>query len=296
MAYIINHTDGSKYVELGEAVLDQTLGISLIGQNFHNYGQLIATNFLHLLENQANSTPPLNPIEGQLWWNTSVKQLNYFNGNQWKTCNNTAINDNPPIHPTAGDQWWDSSTNQLKAYNGTSWLVIGPTSSTYGGLTVSGNILPSLTNVFDIGSTTSRFNNIYGTAVLSNNADVAENYHSDIAYDYGTVVVFGGENEITVSNEICDHRIAGIISENPAYLMNNTASSDHQAVALTGKVPCLVIGTVKKGDLLVNSELAGIAMALTDAKRWKPGCVIGKSLEASSDPDVRLVMVAVGRF
>ena len=70
MSYVLTHTDGRIFKTLGDGVLDTNTGLSLIGQNFHNYGQLMANNFVRLLENQANSIQPTNPLAGQLWWDT----------------------------------------------------------------------------------------------------------------------------------------------------------------------------------------------------------------------------------
>jgi hypothetical protein len=89
---------------------------------------------------------------------------------------------------------------------------------------------------------------------------LAENYLSDQIYEYGTVVVFGGESEITVTNEFADHRVAGVISQNPAYLMN--AAVDGLPVALRGRVPVRVTGPVAKGDLLVTSTTPGFAQSV----------------------------------
>jgi hypothetical protein len=176
-------------------------------------------------------------------------------------------------------------------------LTNGITSvGTLTGLTVAGDILPETTEMYNVGSPTKKFLNFYGMAMHANYADLAENYHSDSVYVAGTVVVFGGKYDITISGQYGDHRIAGVISTDPAYLMNNTGEADLQPVALTGKVPCFVIGPVKKGDILVNSAVAGIATVLNSTSDWAPGCVIGKSLENSEEIDIRTVMIAVGRF
>ena len=115
------------------------------------------------------------------------------------------------------------------------------------------------------------------TATQARYADVAERYEADAQYDAGTVVVFGGDKEITMANGEYDHRVAGVISSAPAFLMNKDAGDDasHPAVALTGRVPCKVTGTIKKGDLLCTSAMAGHAMA----GEAKCGHMIGKALE-----------------
>jgi len=115
------------------------------------------------------------------------------------------------------------------------------------------------------------------TATTARYADLAERYEADAQYDAGTVVVFGGDKEISMSNGEYDHRVAGVISSAPAYMMNSEAGDDstHPYVALTGRVPCKVTGSIKKGDLLCTSAMAGHAMA----GEAKTGHMIGKALE-----------------
>jgi len=115
------------------------------------------------------------------------------------------------------------------------------------------------------------------TATTARYADLAERYEADAQYDAGTVVVFGGDKEISMANGEYDHRVAGVISSAPAYMMNSEAGDDstHPYVALTGRVPCKVTGSIKKGDLLVTSAMAGHAMA----GEAKAGHMIGKAME-----------------
>ena len=161
------------------------------------------------------------------------------------------------------------------------------------GLTVSGAILASTANTINIGSTTNWFNNIYGTAIHALYADLAENYTADAEYNPGTVVVFGGNKEITVTTQSHDPRVAGVISTNPAYLMNG--ANPGLPVAFTGRVPCQVQGPVTKGQVLVTSTTAGVAEAIDNSK-FLPGCVVGKALEAINTNTIETIEVVVGRF
>lgn len=126
MTYTVTKTNGTVYTALSEGEIDTKLGISLIGRNFTNYGQVIANNFVRLLENQANSSQPVNPIAGQLWWNTTTKVLSVFDGNNFKPIVSSAVSEATPLNPIVGDQWWDKNENRLKVYSGTEWVVIGP--------------------------------------------------------------------------------------------------------------------------------------------------------------------------
>jgi hypothetical protein len=118
---------------------------------------------------------------------------------------------------------------------------------------------------------------------------LAENYSADAEYAPGTVVCFGGDAEVTQCNEDGDRRIAGVVSTNPAYIMNNELAGTKATVALQGRVPCMVIGSVKKGDMMVS---AGNGMARAEADP-KMGSVIGKALEDSEGNAT--IEVVIGR-
>ena len=128
--YSITHTNGSIYATLGVGEINTNSGLSLLGQHFPNYGQLIGNNFLRLLENQANDTAPIHPIEGQLWWDSANAQLNVFNSNLFKAASGTTISNTAPISPITGDQWWNKATGQLSIYDNTRWKFVGPAYTT----------------------------------------------------------------------------------------------------------------------------------------------------------------------
>ena len=114
---------------------------------------------------------------------------------------------------------------------------------------------------------------ITATATQAQYADLAEKYEADAEYEPGTVVVFGGEKEIKACDSQGSHAVVGVISTDPAYMMNSEAEG--QYVALTGRVPCKVVGPVAKGDLLVSSLEIGHAEVNNDAKA---GTIIGKAI------------------
>lgn len=123
-------------------------------------------------------------------------------------------------------------------------------------------------------------------------ADLAEYYEADQGYEVGTVLVFGGEKEVTVTNLHMDYRVAGVVSDSAAYLMNQDCPGIKTAVALQGRVPVKVIGIIKKGDLLVAAAKPGYAIA---SGCPKPGTIIGKALSGKETADEGFVEVAVGR-
>ena len=156
-----------------------------------------------------------------------------------------------------------------------------------------GNIVPFTSNTYTLGTNTLWWSLTYSKAVQAQYADLAENYTSDSNYAPGTVLVFDGEAEVTQSATSHDPRIAGIVSTNPAYLMNGAEPG--VPVALQGRVPCRVLGPVSKGDRVVASHIAGVAQAL-DPQQYQPGCIIGKALQAIDSTDILIIEVVVGRL
>ena len=123
-------------------------------------------------------------------------------------------------------------------------------------------------------------------------ADLAEYYEGDQEYAPGSVVVFGGDKEVTTTKTINDTRVAGIVTTAPAYIMNSDQKGIKVCIALAGRVPCKVVGRVKKGDLLTTSATPGHAV-----KALNPtlGAIIGKALEDKDTGDAGIIQVAVGR-
>ena len=137
-----------------------------------------------------------------------------------------------------------------------------------------------------------RANVVHATATSAQYADLAEKYETDSNYEVGTVVVFGGEKEVTQSTISNDTRVAGVVSENPAYLMND--KSEGQAIALVGKVKCKVHGMVSKGDLLTTCGThPGCAQ-----KAASPvlGSIVGKAMENKDDAGESVILISVGRL
>ena len=133
-----------------------------------------------------------------------------------------------------------------------------------------------------------------GTATTARYADLAEKYIADKDYEAGTVLVFGGEQEVTECTKKYNKRIAGIVSTDPAYLMNS--ESEGVAVGLLGRVPCKVIGEIRKGDLMVASDTAGHAEAWKDESNPPMGSVIGKALEDKHGASTSIIEVVVGKI
>jgi hypothetical protein len=478
MSYNLTLTNGSVLVVLADGTADTTTtSINLIGKNYAGYGALLNENFIKLLENFSASVAPLNPLQGQLWWDSTNRQLNVYQGTNWKVISSSQTGTTSPINPVTGDFWWDTQTSQFLVWDGSQWIAIGPAtppgqaltelvgnvladtayvnhlvgnvlinnklgmivstdsgtfslpmpisglstispginftttteptmisspnmsfgvtngnvvmtsvgnnfginfvetlnnvptnvlsfsgvtglgvvhgdpvstfgiatknytdtsitnlrgyidtanlnvvsytndrlnglqtsltnlintelgSVTTGGVTFSTSLIPTANLVYDIGSVTNWWNNIYGTSVHAQYADLAERYHADVEYPVGTVVQIGGANEVTMVEDALSDDIFGVISSAPAYLMNSTAgpNSTHPPVALAGRVPVRVVGQVRKGDRLVSAGngLARAGVMSATVSELTPWNVIGRALEDKYSEGESLVEAVV---
>lgn len=133
MAYSVNFTDA---VNKTPIVIDDNSrntvdsSLTFIGRNEASYGQAIAENFLHLLENFANNTPPNNPIEGQLWFDSGTNRLKINDSTagaaNWRPAGGVHVEAVEPTNPLTGDVWVDTTNNQLFLYTGAQFQLVGP--------------------------------------------------------------------------------------------------------------------------------------------------------------------------
>jgi len=145
------------------------------------------------------------------------------------------------------------------------------------------------------GNSTVKAGYFQGTATVAQYADLAENYVADNSYAIGTVLVFGGTKEVTISNTKEDKRIAGVVSTNPAYLMNSDCNGEYVVpIALQGRVPCRVVGVVEKGDLIVSSNVSGAGVAWNETRNPVAGSIIGKAIENKNSEAEEIIEVVVG--
>ena len=184
----------------------------------------------------------------------------------------------------------DSAQLDIQTSAANANIVLTPNGT--GNVNISGNIMPTANATANIGSATLSFNTVFAKSTSAQYADLAEKYTADAEYAPGTVVAFGGNAEVTLANEAGSTRIAGVISTNPSYIMNATLEAQHVAlVALQGRVPCRIIGPVRKGDMMVS---AGNGAACVD-NAARAGSIIGKALEDFDGVD-GTIEVVVGRF
>ena len=163
MAYTVNKTNSSaspNQYTVQDGVVNAQTDLSLIGKGYAGYGELIAENFLHLLENFSNTSAPSKPITGQLWWDSTNAKLKVYNGTSFQTAGGSApYQSTAPSAMSAGDIWIDSDTGQMYFYNGTASVLVGPpgTTGTTNGFTFdsildSSDVTQNITNVYNDGN------------------------------------------------------------------------------------------------------------------------------------------------
>jgi hypothetical protein len=135
MAYTINLTNGSIFATIADGTINTSSSMTLIGKNYAGYGQFLDDNFIHLLENGANSTPPGAPLTGQLWWDSTNSLLKVYNGSVFKTISAATASSSAPASNVTGDLWYDTTNQQLKVWTGTAWLIVGPAFTSGQGVT-----------------------------------------------------------------------------------------------------------------------------------------------------------------
>jgi hypothetical protein len=129
MAYQVDKFNGQFLVSVEDGTIDTSTDLRLVGKNYAGYGEVQNENFLHLLENFANTTAPPKVITGQIWYDSSARRLRYFDGNRFKMASGAEVSTTAPSGLSTGDFWWNSSSKQLYTWDGIEFTLIGPESS-----------------------------------------------------------------------------------------------------------------------------------------------------------------------
>lgn len=301
MTYVVKRQNGSTLVEIADNSINTTAcSLALLGRGAVNYGNHVAQNFVRLLENFAADVAPNAPLKGQLWYDNSAQSLKYFDGATWQIVGTGAAGGG-----TASVTIGGNTVSVLVSNNN----IIGAVSHAtiaQGSLpvntTIAGSTLPfraRFPNGLGPGLTLATDGNMYmfrGTATAAQYADLAERYAASEFVEPGDLVEIGGEMEIRKTRMAFTTEVFGIVSRDPAFRMNDGAGNDetHPYVAFAGRVPCKVLGTVRKGERLVASGLAGVAMAAPTDRLPSPYAVVGRALADKIDDGIGLVEVAVG--
>lgn len=173
MTYQIQFTETTNPAKPAITVADQTLNnqtsLTFVGKNYAGYAPIIAEDFLHLLENFANNTAPLNPVEGQLWYDNSagINLLKVYDGTSWNPAGSLKKGGSAPsvANSTKGDLWVDTTNSQLYLFSGSNWILVGPQ---YSAGTLTG---PIVENIVDTNNAShnviSMYANNYRISVIS---------------------------------------------------------------------------------------------------------------------------------
>lgn len=302
MPYTIDYSDpGKSPIVVNDGTADTSTTLTLIGKNYTRFGEILNENQLHLLENFANGTAPNNPTEGQLWYDNSTNRLMLYDGS-WYTIGapaGTTRIEYRQRQDTLGVYHWtietivDDQIVTIHVDDTTAWTPAA-TEFLEDGVTALSTQFPVIQAGINMNTTTDY--KFRGTATSAEYADLAERYAADQEYEAGTVVRLGGTHEITQTLQAGDIDVFGIVSTAPGFEMNSAAGTDatHPFVALAGRVPCKVIGTIAKGQRLVSSNTPGHAMVAPDGigVNWQE--IIGRALESKDTEEAGTIEVVVG--
>jgi hypothetical protein len=214
MAYTINLTDGTVFATITDGTINTASSMILVGKNYAGYGEFLDENFIHLLENGANTTAPAAPLTGQLWWDKTNNLLKVYNGSIFKTISAATASASQPASNVTGDLWYDTTNQQLKVYTGSAFIVVGPGFTTAQG--TSGAIPETILN--SVGATR------YITSLYVNNVRVGIVYEGasftpEVSLQTAFPTIFPG---ITLSSSVAGAVFAG--SATNAQLLDNLDS------------------------------------------------------------------------
>ena len=302
MPYNISHSDTSKpNIIIADGTLDTSTSLVFIGKNSSNIGEYYNENLLYLLENFAASIEPVNPVDGQLWYDTGTDQLKIHDTGKWYVIGftgNTRIEvrnrlDTQGILHKTIENIVDDVIVTITVDDTTAWT---PAASEFleDGVTRLDTQFPTIQAGINM-NTTNNYK-FRGTATSAEYADLAERYAADKVLEPGTVVKIGGSAEITQTLQQNDTDVFGVISTAPAFEMNSSAGTDetHPYVALAGRVPCKVVGRILKGERLVTSNVPGHARAAYMADVLDYRAVIGRALEDHLVESTGIIEIVVG--
>lgn len=300
MVYRVNHYDpNTPPIDVQDATLNTETYLTFVGKNWYGYGETIAENQLNLLENFAytstldNPHPPVaNALAGQIYYNKNNEVFNYFNGVKWNQMPGSAIKTIEVLDT-------DGALHSVNVvYDSDEIVMIISADDDFNVNLVETLIQPTFTTIGKGITLSSEAGfKFHGVATTAQYADLAEMYVADAPYEPGTVLKIGGEAEVTQTTSAFCPSVFGIVSTDPAYLMNSKAEGTTVAVALAGRVPLKVIGPVVKGQRLLASEEPGVARAPTDYEMqeymdWYR--IVGRALEDKTSEGIGLVEVVVG--
>lgn len=303
MPYTLDFSDSTKtQIVVNDGTVNTSTSLKLIGKNYTAFGEALNEDLLHLLENFANGSAPSNPTEGQLWYDTANNTLMIYESGKWysigapagdtrieyRNRQDTLLNYHKTIETVVDGQIVSIITDDTTAWT--------PHATEY----LEDNVT-ALTTQYPVIQAGIQLNNTVnykfrGIATSAEYADLAERYAADAEYDAGTIVRLGGDAEVTQTIFDLDNEVFGIVSTAPGFEMNSSAGTDttHPFIALAGRVPCKVVGKIKKGQRLVSSDITGHARAASQLELDDYRRIIGRALESKDTDEAGTIEVVVG--
>jgi hypothetical protein len=256
MAYQVDKFNGTFLTSVEDGTIDTTTDIRFVGKNYAGYGEVQNENFLHLLENFANTSAPPKAVTGQVWYDSANKKLKFYDGSQFKSASGAEVATSAPSGLGTGEFWWDSSAKQLYAYDGTEYVLVGPEASP------------------DLGTST------IVSEVVKDTLDVNQTILKVIAA--GTTIAVASSTEFTLkAGEALIGQGFELIKKGVTLVNTNSngvTSTDHyfwgtssNALRLNGKLASEYLTT---GDLAFTSEVSFNNPGFTVGTASNPGKIL----------------------
>ena len=262
MAYQINKTDGTIVATVADGQIDNlSTDLTLIGKNYSGFGEAFNENLIKLLENFSNTTAPLNPIKGQLWFDASESKLKIYNGFDFVPVSSATISSTQPSTLAIGDLWFDNTAQQLYFFDGTNAILLAPAYSAIQGL--SGlkvdSILDTLNQTKII---TSLYNNGILLGIFAKDSFTPKieiiGFSGSIQPGFNAGTLAGLKFAVTCTNS---ERLGGTLAT--TYVRTDTANSINGQIQITTDLG-LVVGSAGQANLFVSSGDVFITNAATD--------------------------------
>jgi hypothetical protein len=303
MAYTI--TKNGTSITVADDTLNTQTSLRLVGKDYIGYGEAIAQNSVSLLENFASETAPTNPIEGQLWWKPSTKILYVRYNTTWLGLDAGSgfvqVTDTADVVHNVAVSRANGIPVSMVSSNATAFALKSTETDyiPYFSDSGAGTGTTTINAGINLNTVTASAMKFHGTATHAQFADVAENYTSDVTYGAGTVIMIAsgdgviGDHEVTETVHEKDPKVIGVVTTDPALLMNSMAEGITTAVALLGRVPCKVVGPITKGDRIISSDTPGHGRSeMGHEINWRH--VIGRALESKNSLEAGVIEVIVG--
>lgn len=279
---------GTGVMYVGES-LNQGGGIGYNGDNapVETFGRVDAISFYRRLAG----------VDSEVFWYRATNNNVHFNGLIAVQDNNLGEGNPEPGYLALVQ---DNNTLYTRTSAGVTTPVLNQTEADARFLRRNASDTPSVDNTWSLGSNVLRWANIWavtfqGRATSANYADLAERYLAGESVEPGDVVRIGGAKEIEKTRQAMDTDVFGVISTDPAFRMNDNHGDDDKEkpfVALAGRVPCKVVGKIKKGDRLCTSDIDGVAQKADDSADYR--CIIGRALQDKDSEAVEKIEIVVG--